>query len=163
MKSGGKDRYAGAVLMAMGVLVGIGGATLQVSSIARYGARMMPLIVASALLVLGLRIFLRGAKQGKGENGPADGAAGPEAARPAGSSLPVTLTFVLLAAYVLAISPIGFPVATFFYVLAQTFILSNFDKKKMFQAFFVALIGTASIYHIFTKYFHILLPSGILG
>lgn len=163
MKKGGKDKSAGMAIMAVGILIGIGAMTLQVTSIARYGARMMPLVVASSLFVLGLTIFLQGRRVEKAERDSAGEQAEAEMKKPNIPSLPVTLTFILLAAYVLAINPIGFPIATFAYVLAQTYILSNFNKKKLFQAALIALIGTVSIYYIFTSYFHVLLPSGIFG
>ena len=147
--------------MIAGILISIGTTTLQVTEIARYGAKMMPYVVAVALFILGAVIFRQGrrtlAASGSQTNNAGD------TKKTFLPSLPVMLTFFLLAFYVLAIEPIGFPLATFAYVLMQTFVLSDFDKRKLPIAFLIALVGSVTIHYIFTNYFYVLLPSGILG
>ena len=80
-------------------------------------------------------------------------------------SLKLLTSLILLAIYTALYQPLGFILASIFFLMTESFLLANKGERKKWALFIVLFsIGVSVvIYFIFTKYLTLVLPSGILG
>ena len=71
------------------------------------------------------------------------------------------ITAALIAAYALALKPVGFVISSFVYLWLQMLVLQE-EKKHWKLMTIVAVICSLGIYLMFTKVFSVMLPRGIL-
>lgn len=85
----------------------------------------------------------------------------------AARSLPIklVLSVVYLVVYFALYQKVGFILSSIFYLLAETFLLTEKTKRKKWALFIILFsIGvTVLIYVVFTRYLTLFLPRGILG
>ena len=77
----------------------------------------------------------------------------------------VVYTFALLIGYAALMKPVGFIITSIIYVFLQILILTPIKKrsrKVMGIAAVMAVTFSTVLYYVFTKYFMVLLPPGIL-
>lgn len=77
----------------------------------------------------------------------------------------VAYTFALLIGYAALMKPVGFIITSIIYVFLQILILTPIKKrsrKVMGIAAVMAVTFSTVLYYVFTKYFMVLLPPGIL-
>ena len=77
----------------------------------------------------------------------------------------VVYTFALLIGYAALMKPVGFIITSIIYVFLQILILTPMKKrsrKVMGIAAIIAVTFSTVLYYVFTKYFMVLLPPGIL-
>jgi len=79
--------------------------------------------------------------------------------------LKLLLSLLFLFFYFLFYQRIGFILSSIFYLVAQSFLLTEKGKRKKWALFIILFsIGVSVlIYFIFTRYFTLFLPRGILG
>lgn len=78
----------------------------------------------------------------------------------------VVYTFVLLILYAAVMQSLGFVLSSIIYVFLQIWVLTPIEKRtsrmKMISGI-LALTFSFGLYYIFTEYFMVLLPAGILS
>ena len=77
----------------------------------------------------------------------------------------VIYTFVLLILYAALMKPIGFVLASILYIYFQIWTLTPLHKrtqKLKKVALLLAILFSIGLYYIFTRYFMVMLPEGIL-
>lgn len=80
-------------------------------------------------------------------------------------SIKLIISLICLATFIALYQPAGFILSSSFYLIAQSFLLTNKGERKKWSLFIVIFSISIStmIYFIFTKYLTLILPSGILG
>ena len=95
------------------------------SSLSAYGSpAVVPRVVLAMIMGLAVLIMLDGLRQ---TEIPAENDTEKKEKRL--EKLPEPLTLVLMIAYVLALKPVGYVIATIVYLCLQMFVLSCFDRK----------------------------------
>jgi len=74
----------------------------------------------------------------------------------------VFLSMFVFCSYVYSFGPLGFPIATFIYLIAQMVVMA--PKEKVNIPFFsaISLVTTSLVYYLFRYQLDVLLPQGIL-
>ncbi len=80
-------------------------------------------------------------------------------------SIKLIISLIYLAMFIALYQPVGFILSSSFYLIAQSFLLTNKSERKKWALFIVLFSISVSIliYFIFTKFLTLILPSGILG
>lgn len=77
----------------------------------------------------------------------------------------VVYTFLLLIFYAVLMQPLGFVISSIIYVFLQIWVLTPIDKRnykmKMISGG-LSVVFSVGLYYLFTEYFMVLLPAGIL-
>lgn len=154
-----KDIVSGTALMLFASWLFMSSFGIKVSAVSKYGATLVPKLTACIIFILGALVVIDAAKVLKAnvvQNGAND-------RKTFQTQLPIYLTFVALAIYVLLIEKVGFLIMTAFYLFSQMFILSCFEKKKILLYMFISVFSASAMYIVFRNFFNLLLPAGILG
>jgi putative tricarboxylic transport membrane protein len=124
------------------------------------GAGVFPMLAAGTMLVSGLIVVRQSwnrraagdeDREGGGEGGGAAGFARRI------TPLPIVLTTALIAGYMLALQPLGFPVATFAFLLAAILYLY---RRGPLRSLAIAAGSLLVVWLVFRKVFTVVLPSG---
>ena len=75
----------------------------------------------------------------------------------------VILIFVFLIIYIAFMQLLGFIVMTFVFLTASVMLLGPIDKRHLIIALAIALVGSITLYCIFSKGMHIMLPETLFG
>ncbi|MDR1932910.1 MAG: tripartite tricarboxylate transporter TctB family protein [Spirochaetales bacterium] len=76
----------------------------------------------------------------------------------------IIATFILLALYMIALSPVGFILSSVIYVFLQIMVIANKPSKKfIMMSAVIAVVMPVVVYYVFVDLFFLLLPAGILG
>ena len=128
-------------------------------------ARTVPEIWGSCLLILSILLIVRSiygmAKAKKNPTLPEQG----NFIKNLIDKREVVYTFALLIGYAALMKPVGFIITSIIYVFLQILILTPIKKrsrKVMGIAAVMAVTFSTVLYYVFTKYFMVLLPPGIL-
>lgn len=128
-------------------------------------ARTVPEIWGSCLLILSIILIVRSiyemAKAKKNPTLPEQG----NFIKNLIDKREVAYTFALLIGYAALMKPVGFIITSIIYVFLQILILTPIKKrsrKVMGIAAVMAVTFSTVLYYVFTKYFMVLLPPGIL-
>lgn len=128
-------------------------------------ARTVPEIWGSCLLILSIILIVRSiygmAKAKKNPTLPEQG----NFIKNLIDKREVVYTFALLIGYAALMKPVGFIITSIIYVFLQILILTPIKKrsrKVMGIAAVMAVTFSTVLYYVFTKYFMVLLPPGIL-
>lgn len=128
-------------------------------------ARTVPEIWGSCLLILSIILIVRSiygmAKAKKNPTLPEQG----NFIKNLIDKREVVYTFTLLIGYAALMKPVGFIITSIIYVFLQILILTPIKKrsrKVMGIAAVMAVTFSTVLYYVFTKYFMVLLPPGIL-
>ena len=73
----------------------------------------------------------------------------------------VFLSMFVFCCYVYSFGPLGFPVATFIYLVAQMVVMAPKEKVNIPLFLFIALVTTGLVYYLFRYQLDVLLPQGI--
>ena len=77
----------------------------------------------------------------------------------------VVYTFLLLIFYAILMEPLGFVLSSILYVFFQIWVLTPIDKRDSKMKFIsggLTIVFSIGLYYLFTEYFMVLLPAGIL-
>ena len=77
----------------------------------------------------------------------------------------VVYTFLLLIFYAILMEPLGFVLSSILYVFFQIWVLTPIDKRDSKMKFIsggLSIVFSIGLYYLFTEYFMVLLPAGIL-
>lgn len=80
-------------------------------------------------------------------------------------SIKLIISLIYLAIYIALYQPLGFILSSIYFLIAESFLLTNKGERKKWALFIVLFSVGVSIliYYIFTKYLTLILPDGILG
>ena len=154
-----RDVFAGSLLMIFSVILFISALSIKSAVNMSVGPDFMPKLASVLLFVLGAAIAVQGYLEVKKN-------AAMEAEREVDDSKGKTeamKTMLLMAAYAVLIQPAGFWICTVLYVFLQMMLLAPAGKRRPVMFAAIAVISASVIYLSFTKGFHLMLPSGILG
>ena len=147
------DVISGLFFLLLAIALYAGSYSIKTFSDTAYGVAFLPRVVALLMGGISLIVIAGGYRKARGA--------------PAMSGFPITrgfvLTIILIFLYMLAMSTLGFIIASFAYITAQIYVLSNFDKKQLYLGASLALVFSVGIYFLFTRVIYIMLPPGIFG
>ncbi|MBR1918037.1 MAG: tripartite tricarboxylate transporter TctB family protein [Spirochaetales bacterium] len=152
-----RDFVSGFVLVLLSVIGFYSTNKFNVSSISSYGnPATVPRIILILLFIMSALTMVGAIRKenGDGEN---------REERSLEQKLPEYLTFVLLVVYVFTVKPIGYVISTAIYLLLQMYVLSCFEKRRLWLFALIAIMVSPLLYYIFRAFFDVLLPAGILG
>jgi|GEM_PF-6304091 len=152
-----RDFVSGFVLVLLSVIGFYSTNKFNVSSISSYGnPATVPRIILILLFIMSALTMVGAIRKenGDGEN---------REKRSLEQKLPEYLTFVLLVVYVFTVKPIGYVISTAIYLLLQMYVLSCFEKRRLWLFALIAIMVSPLLYYIFRAFFDVLLPAGILG
>ncbi len=125
----------------------------QVPNALEPGPRMMPYIACTIIAVCSLALIITSLKNRGQEEKPYF---------PIGGVKKITVAYLLLLGYGIALHTTGFLISTPFAMLAFIYMLKGEGKVKPVVGIAISLAVTAVLYLMFVKGFSIKLPSGIL-
>lgn len=149
---GCKDTQLGIIMLVIGVVYGI--MVLQIPGTASqlFDSRFVPALVSILIILVGIL------QLGRGLQKPVE-----EKENKEFDTKTVICTFILIAAYILFYSSIGFIVTTFIFLFLEMNILTpSYVNKNQLVYLAIALIFSVGIYYLFYYGFSIFLPGGIL-
>ena len=152
-----RDFVSGFVLVLLSVIGFYSTNKFNLSSISSYGnPATVPRIILILLFIMSALTMVGAIRKenGDGEN---------REERSLEQKLPEYLTFVLLVVYVFTVKPIGYVISTAIYLLLQMYVLSCFEKRRLWLFALIAIMVSPLLYYIFRAFFDVLLPAGILG
>lgn len=75
----------------------------------------------------------------------------------------VFLTICVFGAYVMCFEVLGFPLATFLYLLVQMPVMAPREKINLPLFLGIAAVTSGGVYYIFKFWLNVMLPAGLLG
>ena len=117
------------------------------------GPRIVPYVALLLIAVSSLALFIKGVIERKREEKPYF---------PKGGICKITLSFMKLLLYAVAMNYLGFLFTTPFATFAFIYDLKGESKVRLVTAIIISVVVTASLYAMFVYGFQIKLPSGIL-
>lgn len=156
---GNKDSISGLFILLFAIWAFRSTGEFAQSSISSYGnPAIAPRVTLVIVIGLAALIMLDGLRQT--DVGAAESTVGKKKGL---ESLPEPLTFALILVYVIVLKPVGYVIATSVYLCLQMFILSCFDRKKIWQFLIISCLISPLLFYGFRAFFNVLLPAGILG
>ncbi len=128
---------------------------IQALGIMEFGPKVMPRLMAGALLIVGASILIPALLRLRHASAAPVGAA-----PPAIDHRRVALTAALITLYVFALRPLGFLVTTVLYLFGQFLVLGGVVKRRLPVYGLLALAVAFGIYYLFYGAFKVLLPPG---
>ena len=147
------DIISGNLFLLLAVLLYVYSYGIRTFSDTAFGVTFMPRLTAMLMAIIAMVVIYNGLAKLR------------KAPEPGG--IPVSrgliLTIILIFFYILFLNRLGFILNTFAYIVAQAYILSNFEKQRLWLWAIIAAVFSTSIYFLFTRVIYIMLPAGILG
>jgi putative tricarboxylic transport membrane protein len=128
---------------------------IQALGIMEFGPKVMPRLMAGALLIVGAGILIPALLRLRRPV-----AAAVSAAPPATDYRRVALTAALITLYVFSLRPLGFLLTTVLYLFGQFLVLGGVVRRRLPMYGFLALAVAFGIYYLFYGAFKVLLPPG---
>ena len=154
-----RDVVSGSLLFVLALWALYDTRKYDVSSISSYGnPAVVPRFVITIVLILAILILADGVKLLK--QAGAEKVVEPK--RSGKELLPIVFTVIILSAYILCLKQVGFVVSTIIYMSLQMYILSCFDRRKLWMYFLIAFVTTPLLYWMFRTFFNVLLPAGVI-
>jgi hypothetical protein len=85
-----------------------------------------------------------------------------DAAGPAPNYGKVLIAFIIFLGYVAGLGFIGYPAATFLFVLGLSWSIGPRNVRELPKLLVIAIVTTAATYLIFERYLYVFLPRGLL-
>lgn len=125
----------------------------QVPNALEPGPRMMPYLSCAIIGICSLSLIITSLKKRGQDEKPYF---------PKGGIKKITVAYLLLVGYGIALNIIGFKISTPFAMLAFIYMLKGEEKGKPIVGILISLTVTVILYMLFVKGFSIKLPTGIL-
>jgi len=162
-----KDIMVGAASIVISIILFIASFRVREMFAATVDAGFVPRIVATVLALLGVILIVRQVRANASAPARASAPAAAQGPKetPVGmvGTLPVVLNIILFIAYLLALAPLGFIIATSAYMFLQILLLSEPAKINIPWYLFISVAVCTGAYYLFVKFFQVILPVGILG
>ena len=158
-----KDLIVGVFFAALAIAYYLLSFQIEEAGASAVGPGFMPQIFAVITLVLA--VILIGLSVGKLKKEKVASETKEEAPAEPVNYIPLVLSIVLLLAYIYALEPVGFVIATVVYLFAQFNVSAPRDKRgPKHQVYFLvgALIAGVAVNYIFVNAFNVMLPQGLL-
>ena len=153
MIAGNKDFLSSILWGGVGLAFGLGGIRLGMGSLHNPGPGFIPAIMGGVLLLLSATLLftvLFPLKRGQEKL---------TFWKEKGSWKKILLSFLGLLFYIIFLDPLGYLLATFFFLL---YLMKFVGEKKIWVALSVALLGSAISYLLFAAGLGVLLPQGLI-
>lgn len=124
----------------------------QVPGALEPGPRLMPYIACALIAICSIALIVKGYKEREEKQKPYF---------PKGGLKKITVAYLLLVGYAVALNLIGFVISTPFAMMGFIYMLKGDEKVKPLFSVVTSLVVTAVLYLMFVKGFSIKLPSGI--
>ena len=147
-----------ATFLAVGVGYESMALSMPVGGFANPGPGLYPIIVGAALILTSAACLIQNLVSGVPDRVLADDAGAPAQAK--GGVRRAWLLVAALFAYVIALKPLGFPVALPLLLMASVRV---FGETNWLRNFAVSFVLTAIAYAVFIMWLKVPLPMGILG
>jgi putative tricarboxylic transport membrane protein len=142
------DRVWGAIILVLGTVYLVEGIRIPPPAIGDpLGPRVFPTVLGTAMLACGVVLLLRPVRR-----------AGRVLERKL--LIPVLLLAGLLVAYALSLAPLGYPFATFLFMVLAARMMG---ERSLTRSLPIALGFSVGVYLLFTRFLTIPLPSGVLA
>ena len=153
------DQIGGLIWLILGIGLSLTSVNLKIGRFHNPGPGFLPFLSGLLLTIFGLVLFLaRGFGQSR-TGGMAEGKTVSIAKAPKRFSIPI-FTLLILLIYILLLEPLGFLLATFFFL----FCLFKFvEPKKWLVPFVLSLISVILSHLVFSVWLRCQFPRGILG
>lgn len=147
-----KDSQLGILMLIIGVVYGIMVIQIPGTASQLFDSRFVPGLVSVLIIIVGVL------QLGRGLQKPVEAKEEKEF-----DTKTVIATFVLIAAYILLYSSVGFIITTFVFLFLEMNILTpSYVNKNQIVYLGISLIFSVGIYYLFYYGFSIFLPGGIL-
>ncbi|MCC8191330.1 MAG: tripartite tricarboxylate transporter TctB family protein [Planctomycetes bacterium] len=138
---------------------------IRVSRRVAVNSRLIPEILGTIVLVLGVLQVLHGIKYYLDVR-RVDRAAGTPASflneTEKRDVLPIALTFLLIIGYALSFERLGFVISSILCMFCQMLILAPSGKRRPALFLAVSVVVAAVVYFVFRRYLNLMLPPGLL-
>jgi putative tricarboxylic transport membrane protein len=152
----GRDGWAGLVILAFCACLWWMTLDLKANPLVPIGPGFYPRIVVGVTALFAVLVVIGDALARRG-----GGVAGKAAQAERANYVLVLASFAVFGAYVLALSGLGFRIATFLYVTAAAALLARpLGAKRWIAILVLALLAAAITYFVFERYLLVLLPRG---
>lgn len=151
------DVVSGGVLVLASIIMFFETRNIRAFKIMKFGPKVMPRLLSIALFIVGVAIVLTGLLRLRRIHGAAEAPGGAVASI---DYKRVAATMVLIAAYVLALRPLGFVLVSIVYLFCQFVVLGGAAKLRLPIYGLLSLGVSLGIYYLFYFAFNVLLPPG---
>ena len=117
------------------------------------GPRLFPYVAVILISMSSVALFIKGVKDRKIEEKPYF---------PKGGILKISKSYLMLVAYAIAMTWLGFLITTPFATVAFIYDLKGNSRVKLVPSVIIAVLVTAGLYAMFVWGFQVKLPAGIL-
>ena len=149
-----KESQLGMLMLVIGVVYGIMVLQIPGTKSQLFDSRFVPMLISVLVLLTGIL------QLGRGLMSPVKTE---EKKEELFDTKTVICTFILIAAYILLYSSVGFIITTFVFLLLEMNILTpGYVNKNQIVYIVIALAFSVGIYYLFYYGFNIFLPGGIL-
>ncbi|MBT9146243.1 MAG: hypothetical protein DDT42_02125 [candidate division WS2 bacterium] len=155
--------YASVLFLVFGIAMLVGSLAMgDLGLVGAAGPGVMPKITSIALIGLSVGLLIQSWTEMKSVKTKGQ----EETARTKVDKKTVFGTIVILLVYSVMIVPLGFMISSIFYIFCQSILLRtnlNLNKKQIIIIALISVIVSFVINYVFTEYFALALPRGILG
>lgn len=158
-----KDLVAGAFLTVLGIILFISTYSIKVIGGMSVGitSEFVPRIVSVMLTIAGAGLAIQSWLSGKKANEESEKKEYQLQSNK--NNYSVLLTMLLIGVYIALVEPLGYMLATVFYLFAQISLLAPCELRKYVKFAIISIVTAVVIYFLFTNTFELMLPTGIGG
>ncbi len=151
------DVVSGSFLVLVSIVMLLETRSIRALGIMEFGPKIMPRILSTALLIVGLAIVVTSLVRMKSAPVTEDPK---ETEGPSVNYKKVAATAALISFYVFSLRPFGFIVTTIIYLFGQFVVLGGVAKRRLPIYGLLSLGVSFGIYYLFYFVFNVLLPPG---
>ena len=146
------DMMAGSVFLLIGIMMIYTTKDMKAVVTNDVGPAFLPQVIGGCLIALSIAKLIFAAKSGETKSVTNN--------QLLGKGL---LTILLTGVYVMVFRSVGFIISSMIYLMIQTLLLNQGEKKSMKTIVAISMIAPIVIYFIFVNLLNLMLPAGILG
>ena len=154
-----ENRIGGLVWLVLGIGLCLGSIRLKIGGFHNPGAGFLPFLSGALLSILGFVLFLSRGSQGAGAGGIKEEEKVLVTESPRRFFVPA-ITLLILFIYVMLLEPVGFLLATLFFLFS---LFKFVESKRWWMPFVVSFTAVIASYFVFTVWLRCQFPRGILG
>jgi putative tricarboxylic transport membrane protein len=159
------DLISGSFLLILSVAMFIASFYVKRLTISSIGSGFVPQVVAVLLAIVSIAIIRHGiiAVRNNPKAEKKKSAIKKDSKEEKLNVTGVLITLVLIVIYIATLASVGFLITTAMYLFLQITALATKEQRKIPLFIIISILTSTSVYFIFIKVFHLMLPSGILG
>jgi putative tricarboxylic transport membrane protein len=160
------DLLSGVFLLILSIALFIGSFGVKRLTISSIGSGFVPQVVAVLLAIVSAVIIWHGIVDVRKKTPTVKSKKKTQCAPEDAEKLHLKgllFTLGLITVYIAALAPVGFLISTAVYLFLQITVLATKEQRKYPLFIIISILTSTSVYFIFIKVFHLMLPAGILG